>query len=166
MINKMIHWLNYLLVLVKKEFLIFSDPANRHIICTCIIQALLYGYAGTYDVNHVDYAVLDQSKGQVSHQLLAHLDGSGIFKRTATLDNNTQIQQVIDDRTALAIITIPADFEDKLNQGQASPIQVILDGRNSSTAGMAGTYISSVVGQVNQQHLGTGAAINVEPHLV
>lgn len=164
MINKMIHWLNYLLVLVKKEFLIiFSDPANRAILFVpALLQALLYGYAGTYNVNHVDYAVLDQSKGQVSHQLLAHLDGSGIFKRTATLDNNTQIQQVIDERTALAIITIPADFEDKLNQGQASPIQVILDGRNSSTAGMAGAYISSVVGQVNQQHLGTGAALNVE----
>ena len=112
MINKMIHWLNYLLVLVKKEFLIiFSDPANRAILFVpALLQALLYGYAGTYNVNHVDYAVLDQSKGQVSHQLLAHLDGSGIFKRTSDLQNNQQIQQVINDRTALTVITIPADF--------------------------------------------------------
>lgn len=52
MINKMIHWLNYLLVLVKKEFLIiFSDPANRAILFVpALLQALLYGYAGTYYV--------------------------------------------------------------------------------------------------------------------
>ena len=100
MIQKIVVWLNYLLVLVKKEFLtIFSDPANRIILFVpALMQALLFGYAASYDVNHVDYAVLDQSKGQVSQQLLSHLDGSGIFNRTATLDNATQIKTVVDDR--------------------------------------------------------------------
>ena len=132
------------------------------LIAPVFIQAVLFGYAASYDVNHVDYAVLDQSRSQSSQQVLAHLDGSGIFKRTADLQNNQQIQQVINDRTALAVITIPADFEDKLNNQESSPIQVILDGRNSSTASMAGSYISSVVGQVNQERLGTNSAITVQ----
>ena len=154
----------YLWVLIRKEFLaILADPANRvTLIAPVFIQAVLFGYAASYDVNHVDYAVLDQSRSQSSQQGLAHLDGSGIFKRTADLQNNQQIQQVINDRTALAVITIPADFEDKLNSQEASPIQVILDGRNSSTASMAGSYISSVVGQVNQERLGTNSAITVQ----
>ena len=164
MIQSLMTWLSYLMVLVKKEFLtIFSDPANRTILFVpALMQALLFGYAASYDVNHVDYAVLDQSKGQASQQILAHLDGSGIFNRTATLVNNNQIQQVIDDRSALAVITIPRDFEDKLNQGQASPIQVILDGRNSSTAGMAGAYINSVVAKVNQKRSDATSAIHIE----
>ena len=154
----------YLWVLIRKEFLaILADPANRvTLIAPVFIQAVLFGYAASYDVNHVDYAVLDQSRSQSSQQVLAHLDGSGIFKRTADLQNNQQIQQVINDRTALAVITIPADFEDKLNNQEPSPIQVILDGRNSSTASMAGSYISSVVGQVNQERLGTSLAITVQ----
>ena len=67
-------WLKYLMVLVRKEFLtIFSDPANRIILfAPALIQALLFGYAASYDVNHVDYAVLDQSHGQASAQLLQH----------------------------------------------------------------------------------------------
>ena len=156
MIHNFVMWLNYLMVLVKKEFLtIFSDPANRVILfAPALIQALLFGYAANYDVNRVDYAVLDQSKTQASQQLLSRLDGSGIFHRTATLQNHSQIQEVIDQRTALAVISIPSDFEDKLNRAQSSPIQVILDGRNSSTAGMAGTYIANVVNSLNQERLG------------
>ena len=160
----LMHWFGYLWVLIRKEFLaILVDPANRvTLIAPVFIQAVLFGYAASYDVNHVDYAVLDQSRSQSSQQVLAHLDGSGIFKRTADLQNNQQIQQVINDRTALAVIIIPADFEDKLNRQESSPIQVILDGRNSSTASMAGSYISSVVGQVNQKRLGTNSAITVQ----
>ena len=160
----LMRWFRYLWVLIRKEFLaILVDPANRvTLIAPVFIQAVLFGYAASYDVNHVDYAVLDQSRSQSSQQVLAHLDGSGIFKRTADLQNNQQIQQVINDRTALAVITIPADFEDKLNNQESSPIQVILDGRNSSTASMAGSYISSVVGQVNQERLGTNSAITVQ----
>ena len=131
MIHNFVMWLNYLMVLVKKEFLtIFSDPANRVILfAPALIQALLFGYAANYDVNRVDYAVLDQSKTQASQQLLSRLDGSGIFHRTATLQDHSQIKEVIDQRTALAVISIPSDFEDKLNRAQSSPIQVILDGR-------------------------------------
>ena len=160
----LMRWFRYLWVLTRKEFLaILADPANRvTLIAPVFIQAVLFGYAASYDVNHVDYAVLDQSRSQSSQQVLAHLDGSGVFKRTADLQNNQQIQQVINDRTALAVITIPADFEDKLNRQESSPIQVILDGRNSSTASMAGSYISSVVGQVNQERLGTSLAIMVQ----
>ena len=164
MIQNCVAWFNYLIVLVKKEFLtIFSDPANRTILfIPALLQAVLFGYAASYDVNHVDYAVLDQSKGQISQQFLNHLDGSGIFNRTATLQNHTQIKQVIDQHQALAVISIPSDFEDKLNQGQNSAIQVILDGRNSSTASMAGSYISGVVAQVNQERLATTPNINIE----
>jgi ABC-2 type transport system permease protein len=139
----------------------FSDPANRVILfAPALIQALLFGYAANYDVNRVDYAVLDQSKTQASQQLLSRLDGSGIFHRTATLQNHSQIQEVIDQRTALAVISIPSDFEDKLNRAQSSPIQVILDGRNSSTAGMAGTYIANVVNSLNQERLGNITLFN------
>lgn len=163
-ITAIVNWFRYLWVLTRKEFLaILVDPANRiTLIAPVFIQAVLFGYAASYDVNHVDYAVLDQSHSQVSQQILSHMDGSGIFRRTADLQNNQQIQQVINDREALAVITIPADFEDKLNNNESSALQVIVDGRNSSTASMAGSYISSVVSQVNQERLGTTSAITVQ----
>lgn len=164
MIKKFIIWFNYLMVLIKKEFLIIlKDPANRVVLfAPALIQALLFGYAATFDVNHVNYAVLDQSNSEISKKITQHLDGTGLFNRTATLQNNNQIQHIIDNNIALAVITIPNDFEYKLNRGEISPIQVILDGRNSSTAGIAGGYIRNIIAQVNQEYLGLMPSIHIE----
>ncbi|XXD09432.1 ABC transporter permease [Klebsiella sp. R445] len=142
---------------------IVKEPANRVIlIAPVLMQALLFGYAATYDVNHVDYAVLDQSRGQASTQIITHLDGTGVFNRTATLTSASQIQQIVMDGKALMVLTFPPDFENKLNQGQTSPMQVILDGRNSSTAGAAAGYINAVVSDFNQRRSGSGPGLNVE----
>ena len=52
---------------------------------------LIFGYAATYDLNHVPYAVLDQDHSAASRQLLAGLDGSGVFERVADLQRATDI---------------------------------------------------------------------------
>lgn len=164
MISELQHWLRHIGFLVRKEILtIVKEPANRVILIgPVLMQALLFGYAATYDVNHVDYAVLDQSRGQASTQIITHLDGTGVFNRTATLTSASQIQQVVMDGKALMVLTFPPDFENKLNQGQTSPMQVILDGRNSSTAGAAAGYINAVVSDFNQRRSGNGPGLNVE----
>lgn len=164
MISELQQWLRHISFLVRKEILtIVKEPANRVIlIAPVLMQALLFGYAATYDVNHVDYAVLDQSRGQASTQIITHLDGTGVFNRTATLTSASQIQQIVMDGKALMVLTFPPDFENKLNQGQTSPMQVILDGRNSSTAGAAAGYINAVVSDFNQRRSGSGPGLNVE----
>ncbi|ERK16296.1 ABC transport system, permease component YbhR [Pantoea sp. AS-PWVM4] len=159
MTNSLIQWLRHISFLIRKEMLtIIKEPANRVIlIAPAFLQAVLFGYAATYDVNHVDYAVLDQSRSQSSIEILSHLDGTGVFNRTATLTSSAQIAQTVMDGKALMVLTFPPDFEDKLNQGLASPMQVILDGRNSSTAGAAASYISAVVTGFNQRSAGPSA---------
>ncbi|MDV0784756.1 hypothetical protein VC623_08995 [Citrobacter amalonaticus] len=112
MINELRQWLRHISFLIKKEILtIVKEPANRVIlIAPAFMQALLFGYAATYDVNHVDYAVLDQSRGQASAEILSHLDGTGVFYRTATLTSATQIEQVVMEGRALMVLTFPPDF--------------------------------------------------------
>ena len=157
-----------ILNLMQKEFkVIFNDPANRIILFVPVfVQSLLFGYAATFDLNDVPYVVIDQSQSAPSQNLLAHLDSTGVFHRIATLQNADQIAAVIDRQDALLAIQIPADFERLLVNGQNSPVQVILDARNSSTAGMAAQYLSSVVGQFNQDwrvvHGGSTMAIQME----
>ena len=46
-----------------------------------ILQCLIFGYAATYDLNDVPYAVLDQDRSAASRDFLARLDGSGVFHR-------------------------------------------------------------------------------------
>ncbi|AKM29355.1 antibiotic ABC transporter permease [Pandoraea faecigallinarum] len=144
--------------LIRKELLaIVKDPASRVILfAPALMQALLFGYGATYDLTNVPYAVLDQSRGAASVELLARLDGTGVFHRVATLASPRQIANVIDANDALMVLSIPSDFENLLATGQQAPVQVILDGRNSSTAGAAAGYVGSIVTDYNNERSGAG----------
>ncbi len=160
--RRCIDYLAKVWALVRKEMLtLVKDPANRALlIVPALMQALLYGYGATYDLTNVPYAVLDQSRGAASTELLARLDGTGVFHRVATLTSSDQLAGVIDRSEALVLIGIPSDFEERIAAGQQAPLQVILDGRNSSTAGAAASYVSSIVASYNQS-LGNVSSITV-----
>lgn len=140
------------LALFRKELLaILKDPSSRVVLfAPALIQALLFGYGATFDLNRVPYAVLDQNRAAASSELLARLDGTGVFERIATLASSDDIAGMIDSGRALLVIAFPSDFETRLASGQQAPLQVILDGRNSATAGLAAAYVSSIVTTYNQ----------------
>lgn len=144
--------LRRLLNICRKEFLvILKDPANRALLLLpALLQSLIFGYAATYDLKHASYALLDQSHSQASTELIARLDGSGVFNRVATLSNEAEIAPIINAQKALMVIHIGPRFEPLLYAGQAVAIQVILDARNSTTAGNASAYLGGVVSQFNE----------------
>jgi ABC-2 type transport system permease protein len=140
-----------ILALIQKEFLaVLKDPRSRFIIfLPPILQCLIFGYAASFDLNSVPYAVLDQDHSAASADLLAHLDGSGIFRRQADLDRTKDISSWIDSSRALLVIRIDQDFGRHLLAGEPAPVQVTADGRNSNTAGTALGYLGSVVATFN-----------------
>ncbi len=135
------------LALMRKEFLaMLKDPRSRaSLFLPPILQCLLFGYAATYDLNDVPYAVLDEDRSAASRALLARLDGSGIFTRVATLRRTSEAADYIDDRRVLLVLAIGPDFERRLEAGLPATVQVIADGRNSNTAGTAQGYVGSIV---------------------
>ncbi|VFR96777.1 ABC transport system, permease component YbhR [plant metagenome] len=157
-------FLQHLGNLCHKEFLaIFKDPSSRVVlVIPPILQALLFGYGATYDLTNVPYAVLDQSRGAYSTELMARLDGTGVFHRVATLQNSRQIAEPVDAGDALLVIHVPPDFERKLTSGEPAPLQIILDGRNSTTAGAAAGQIRTIVDDFNRRHgMGTQLPVTV-----
>lgn len=137
----------------RKELLaVLKDPSSRVIlIVPALMQSLLFGYAATYDLVDAPYAVLDQSNSRYSRDLLARIDGTGVFHRVATLNSSSEIASVIGNGKALLMVQFPPDFATKLSQGQSAPLQMILDGRNSATANSAAGYIGAIVATYNQQ---------------
>jgi ABC-2 type transport system permease protein len=163
MIANFIAWVAQVAALCRKEILaLVKDPANRTILfAPALMQALLFGYGATYDLTHVPYAVIDQSRGRASTDLLARLDGTGVFQRKATLASNAQIAERIDSGDVLLALSIPADFEERLNRGESAPLQIILDGRNSSTAGAAAAQVGTIIADYNRGR-GASASLTVE----
>src|SRR3954453_18449419 len=102
-----------ILALIRKELLaVLKDPRARFtILVPPMMQCLIFGYAASFDLNDVPYAVLNQDGGSLSYDVLARLDGSGIFRRVADLHRQSDIATVINDRVALLVIQFPQDFE-------------------------------------------------------
>lgn len=142
-----------IIALTRKELLaVLKDPrARMSLLIPPIVQGLVFGYAATYDLNHVPYAVLDQDHSAASRQLLAGLDGSGVFERVSELQRPADVVQAIDRRRALLVVQIDQDFERHLAGGQGAVVQVIADGRNSNTAATATGYVNAVVAQFNSR---------------
>src|SRR5450631_902691 len=105
-----------IIALTRKELLaVLKDPRSRFsLLVPPILQCLIFGYAASYDLNEVPYAVLDQDHSAASRELLAGLDGSGIFERVANLQRAGDIKSLIDARRALLIVQIDQQFERRL----------------------------------------------------
>jgi len=134
------------LALMHKEFLvILKDPRSRVLLfLPPILQCLIFGYAATYDLNTVPYALVDQDRSAASRAFAARLDGSGIFTRVASTQTTEAAADYLLRGRAVLIVTIAADFEKRLVSSQAGRIQVLADGRNSNTAGVAQGYVASI----------------------
>lgn len=150
--------LRRIVALMLKEFmLILKDPKSRFVIIgPPLIQFFIFGYAATYDLKNVRYAVLDESRSVESRRLLAHLQGSKNFEPTGTLNNTKEIQDVIDRKTARLVLHIGPEFSRDLHMGRTTTVQVIVDGRNSNVALIALGYINNIVEKFNHELIENG----------
>jgi ABC-2 type transport system permease protein len=140
-----------ILALVRKELLaMLKDPRGRAVLFVPpALQCLVFGYVVNYDLNRVAYAAFDRDHSAASSELLASLDGSGVFYRVANLDRMGEVKSLIDDRRVLLVVQIDQDFERRLLAGESASVQVIADARNSNTAGTALNYVGTVVSAFN-----------------
>lgn len=137
---------------LKEIWLVLKDPANRIVlIVPPILQGLLFGYAATFNLTTVNYALWDESHSKESTALLAQFDGSGRFKRVALVNSPQEMQSVIDREQAMLVLHIGSSFSSDLKQGKSADIQLIVDGRNSTTAGSALSYVNAIIARYNAQ---------------
>jgi pyoluteorin transport system permease protein len=155
--------LHRILILCRKELLsILKDRSSRIVLIgPVIMQSLIFGYAATYDLSSAPYALLDRDRSGASAALVARLEGSGVFRRVADLQSPQQVASAIDSKQALLVVQIDENFERQLASGASAVLQVVLDGRNSNTAGVAFRYVAAMVESFNgdwrARHGGSGA---------
>ncbi|MCA9286062.1 MAG: ABC transporter permease [Phycisphaerales bacterium] len=158
--------LHRVLALVLKEFLtILKDPKSRFVVIgPPIIQFFVFGYAATFDVTSVRYAVLDESRTPESRALLARFESSASFDLVATLDTDEQIARSIDAQAVRLVLHVGPTYAENLHAGRPAVVQAILDGRNSNVASIALGYVQAIV-QQHSASLGVGSPIEVDPGL-
>lgn len=85
--------LGRIFALIIKEFLaLLKDKRSRIVlIVPPLIQLMVFGYAATFDLKNVPFAVYSEDSGAASRQLLADLDGSPSFSRVAQVTHESEI---------------------------------------------------------------------------
>lgn len=147
-----------LISLFHKELLqLLQEPKGRaSLIVPPFMQLMLLGYAVTLDLKNVDFAVLDYSRTPESREVKAAFDGSPTFIRHPDLASETEMRSKIANREIRLAVVIPADFAQAL-AGHSKPcVQVIVDGRNASSAGMAMNYASTILRDFSVRRVETG----------
>ena len=140
-----------ILALVRKEFLaLVKDPKSRMVLVVPpLVQLLVFGYAATFDLRQVPYAVYDEDRGAAARELLAAFGGGTTFVQVAELHSLEEVAPLVDRREALVVVHVGPRFTAELLAGRPAPLQVIVDGRNSNTAMIALNYVRSVVQRFN-----------------
>jgi ABC-2 type transport system permease protein len=139
------------IALVIKEFLaLLKDPKSRFVIIgPPLVQLLVFGYAATFDLANVPFAVYNESPGEESQGLIARFRGSPNFHQVATITRDEQIASLIDNKQALLVVRIGPQFSRDLWNKETAPVQIILDGRDSNTAMLVMGYVQKIVDNFN-----------------
>jgi len=139
-------WRQVLALIVKELLAVLRDAKSRSVlIAPPLIQLMVFGYAATYDLDHVPMAIYDEDSSQASRDLVAHFLGAPAFRLVAMLHSGQPIDALIDSREVALALVIDRRFTRDLLTGQPAPVQAIVDGRNSNTALLIEGYANTIL---------------------
>jgi ABC-2 type transport system permease protein len=108
-----------------------------------LVMLLLFGGALSNEPANVPWAVLDQSRTEISRRLLADIQSTGYFEEPRAVASQQQGESLLRRGSALALLVIPQDFRrDALRGGPE--VQVLLDGADPLNAARVGGILRAV----------------------
>jgi len=143
-------------MLIKEFIQIFRDPRMRTVIFVMpLVQTLVFGYAVTTDVTRIPTAIFDLDNSRASRELVARFTGSGYFDVVAYVDREDEARNLVDHGLVKAVLRMNKGFEDHLRAGRTAPVQIIVDGTDSNTAGIVLNYAGQITGRFSETVLQT-----------
>jgi ABC-2 type transport system permease protein len=122
-----------------------------------IVQLTMLGYAASTDVRDVPIVVVDQDRSARSRELIARFGASPYFTVVGTANNLNDVDPWLERGGAWLALAIPGDYHDTLSNGRPATVQVLADGTDSNSAGVALGYAANLVAAYNQELAGRQA---------
>jgi ABC-2 type transport system permease protein len=134
--------------LMKKELLeLKRDPRLFLIVIIApIVQVNVLGYAAPTDVKDIPIAIVDADRSTASRELVHRFEASANFKIVAMPGSTNEIDAYLDRGEAWMAINIPPDYGRRVAGGRATTIQIVADGTDSNSTGVAMGYAQTLIG--------------------
>jgi ABC-2 type transport system permease protein len=114
-----------------------------------VVLILLFGYAITFDIRDLKLAVSDQDRTPESRALIERFTSSRYFKRVAEHSDPEVLLGLLDSGKAQIVLVIPRDYARNLERREGEAVQVLVDGSESNTATIAGSYVEAIFAALN-----------------
>jgi len=149
-IEKILNWRIW--ALFRKEMR--QIQRNRKLVAMLVIpptlNLVMLGFAMNPDVTDLRLGVVDESRSAESREVISGFSTSRAFKVAGTFASPEALSDALSAGKLDAGLIIDSDFATRRARGETAEIQVLVDGVDSNTAGIAGGYATRVVNSLNQ----------------
>ena len=138
-------------MLVKEFIQTLRDPRTRFVLfAPPIIQMMVFGYAATLEVKHVQFAVLDHDNTQESREFIAGLSASRYFDLRLHAQRKEDLRDGIDRGDFLLGVQIDSGFAQDLRGAKGAQEQVLVDSTNKNTELEGLAYLTMISARFEQ----------------
>lgn len=132
-----------LIAFVRKEFYhIFRDLRTTLILLAMpIVLIILFGYAITTEIRQVSFAVLDESRDELSLRITDRLAASSYFHLYGRVDDLTAAQTLFRQGNVRIIVVFPPQFASRSD----APVQLLADASDPNEATQLLTYATAII---------------------
>jgi drug efflux transport system permease protein len=133
-------------IIIKEFIQAVRDPRLRiFIVLPPIIQLLTYGYAINFDYRQIPMAVWDEAGTKQSREFIQRFSENDYFRLITMIDSPQEMEDLINRNQITMALHIPWDFSKKLDAGQKTSVQLILDGTDSNAALITSRYAGTII---------------------
>jgi ABC-2 type transport system permease protein len=118
-----------------------------------LLLIILFGYALSLDVDHVETVFVDYDKSELSRDFIRNFGASSYFHVSQGLSQTKDAINYLDHDRAKVAIVIPPNFMKSIRADRETPLQIIIDGSDPTFGNIIRGYIISFTEQYNQKML-------------
>lgn len=148
MIQRLIH------IVIKEFRQLRSNPEIiRIILFIPIVQIMIFGYAAVLDIKNIDTAYVDKDRSNLSRELIDDFKNTSYFKIKGRVNRERDLSYLLDRERIFLGIVIPPDFSKDIRARRTAQVQLLIDGTNSTAAGIIASYGAGTVSSYSNKLL-------------
>lgn len=118
-----------------------------------LLLILLFGYALSMDVEHIQTVVVDHDRTPESRDFILKMAATPYFDIVGRLSNTEAVIRALDHNQAILGVVFPPRWTENLKADRQSPLQVLIDGSDPNYASNIRAFMTAYIAQQNQSHL-------------
>lgn len=117
-------------------FILFGMP---------LMQILIFGFALTNEVKNARIAILDNSKDEISREIIHELEASRYFDIVQNLEGEQSLVRAFQEGVIKLAIVFPPQFQRSLLHENRADVQLIADATDPNIANTLANYAAAII---------------------